>query len=671
MSEDENFHIVLSKRQKKYLISQKKEFNSKNYSTFIRKPKGICEVRKKIRPSIIVPRESKLRKIIDKCEDKSYCKLKNDLIKDEVSINTCPYVEKEKNQRLSLHHIGCNSSCFLDSSILISESNKENSFQGKIASSMENYSIEPSFGKEESLRGTSFRNSYIRHEFLAEEINNVYNNNKPFSAKENLNFRSQMLKERKILSYNPLDSNNISQFMFKEENQKNKKYINTQYIDESIDNKNYSFNELSITNKSIYSSPKKSCRRKKILEGSSLEEVPIPKYIPIPNFDPSMPNTQIKIPFQKDNSLWKSDFGFQSKHSEGKTLRNNYWIFENKQQPKRENINSFQPLNLFSFENQNTKQKDKFSENNYKTDNEEIHNLEKSYSSFFSNNKINSDKFQSSMYVEFPYERRKNYNNSYLENLSIKNYKDKKPYSRNKNEMITSFGLILISFEEKDENKENPYCLIYQRRDTYEYMDLIRGIWNSENRVYELFSKMSTEEIKRIQTHTFEELWNDLWLSSFSCNFHGYYKAKAKFESLKNLIEKISPQQCNDNINPPWGFPKGRKRFSESKIQCAKREFREETGIYNDSIFILSYKPLIEIFKGGNGKMYRTCYYIAYTPKFSNISKVKTPECIRKEAISIESNGAEWLSFNNARLRIDNNKINLLKIVSDLYKFYV
>ena len=30
-------------------------------------------------------------------------------------------------------------------------------------------------------------------------------------------------------------------------------------------------------------------------------------------------------------------------------------------------------------------------------------------------------------------------------------------------------------------------------------------------------------------------------------------------------------------VNPEWGFPKGRKNIKESNIECALREFNEET----------------------------------------------------------------------------------------------
>ena len=49
----------------------------------------------------------------------------------------------------------------------------------------------------------------------------------------------------------------------------------------------------------------------------------------------------------------------------------------------------------------------------------------------------------------------------------------------------------------------------------------------------------------------------------------------------------------------------------ESNMECAIREFREETGYTPDQIRIISDKPWEEVFTGTNGIKYRHVYYIA------------------------------------------------------------
>ena len=63
---------------------------------------------------------------------------------------------------------------------------------------------------------------------------------------------------------------------------------------------------------------------------------------------------------------------------------------------------------------------------------------------------------------------------------------------------------------------------------------------------------------------------------------------------------------------PEWGFPKGRKSKGESDLECAVREFTEETGYSQHDIKILSnIKPIVENIIGTNGISYRHIYFLA------------------------------------------------------------
>ena len=51
----------------------------------------------------------------------------------------------------------------------------------------------------------------------------------------------------------------------------------------------------------------------------------------------------------------------------------------------------------------------------------------------------------------------------------------------------------------------------------------------------------------------------------------------------------------------------------EKNIDCGIREFKEETGLTNDMFHILqNINPLIEVFKGTNGILYKHIYYFRY-----------------------------------------------------------
>ena len=64
---------------------------------------------------------------------------------------------------------------------------------------------------------------------------------------------------------------------------------------------------------------------------------------------------------------------------------------------------------------------------------------------------------------------------------------------------------------------------------------------------------------------------------------------------------------------PEWGFPKGRRDYQEKDIDCAIREFEEETGYSKTHIKIVeNVIPYEEIFFGSNYKAYKHKYYLAY-----------------------------------------------------------
>ena len=79
--------------------------------------------------------------------------------------------------------------------------------------------------------------------------------------------------------------------------------------------------------------------------------------------------------------------------------------------------------------------------------------------------------------------------------------------------------------------------------------------------------------------------------------------------TLKDLIDK-SPTKWEET---EWEFPKGRRNFKEKDLECALREFEEETGILSSKISIIeNVLPFEEIFIGTNHKSYKHKYFLAY-----------------------------------------------------------
>lgn len=228
---------------------------------------------------------------------------------------------------------------------------------------------------------------------------------------------------------------------------------------------------------------------------------------------------------------------------------------------------------------------------------------------------------------------------------------------------ITSYGLIVYSRDTEGKNK----YLIYQRRDTFEYMEFLRGCWTSRKHIPSLFSLMSREERERIRDYTFEELWDDLWVCK-TCRVYreGFARAKKKFESIKQLIPNYLDETDTKTAEPPWGWPKGKKnKNSEDPIGCALREFEEETRIDKNFVKILDEPPYSERFKGSDHKTYATFYYLAYLENQCMPDYIHTPECIRKTMISEEVSNLKWISFEDACMYLNPRRINILRTIED------
>jgi len=127
-----------------------------------------------------------------------------------------------------------------------------------------------------------------------------------------------------------------------------------------------------------------------------------------------------------------------------------------------------------------------------------------------------------------------------------------------------------------------------------------------------MLEEMIPEELERLKTHDFKQLWDLLW-TNHKCRAYttDYLVAKRKFETL-NLDLLLA------DIQPKWqtqeyGIPKGRRNGRESDLMCAMREFEEETGLTAKDYTVDSHpeRVLEETFIGSNGTHYRHVYYLA------------------------------------------------------------
>jgi 8-oxo-dGTP pyrophosphatase MutT (NUDIX family) len=178
---------------------------------------------------------------------------------------------------------------------------------------------------------------------------------------------------------------------------------------------------------------------------------------------------------------------------------------------------------------------------------------------------------------------------------------------------IKSFGIIPF----KRKNNIVRFLLI-QRKDTMGYTDFMRGKYKYPNgsinydRLKILVEEMTSEEKNKILNFSFDELWAELWLDHNAGIFIKEKQYAARSYSSIDIVPIVKaslPSKYQDN---EWGFPKGRKNLNETGLECAIREFKEETGLFDDDFRIIPhFNPVAENFIGSDGIKYTHIYYLA------------------------------------------------------------
>ena len=191
-------------------------------------------------------------------------------------------------------------------------------------------------------------------------------------------------------------------------------------------------------------------------------------------------------------------------------------------------------------------------------------------------------------------------------------------------EPIISLGI--IAFKYTDIEKKNLKFLMIQRRDTLGFVEFMRGKYNLDNisYLYNIYEIMTHGERLRIVNNDFETLWNTLWMNKNNRQYHN--NIKCTYES------------------PEWGFPKGRRNLHEKDIDCAMREFQEESGLTETDYQIINNNILEEIFLGTNNIRYKHIYYLAECNKLENELLVDKNNFIQVSEVS----NIRWFNFQEA-----------------------
>jgi len=193
---------------------------------------------------------------------------------------------------------------------------------------------------------------------------------------------------------------------------------------------------------------------------------------------------------------------------------------------------------------------------------------------------------------------------------------------------ITSYGIVLFR-----PSANGLQYLMIRRKDSFGYIDFLRGKYNQYNfeHLQNIFNEMSVDERTHIKNNNFDTLWKTMWGTVNTSLQHKLEESSSnkKFDALKagilddnsNLItiDTLIDKAATTWPETEWEFPKGRRNFQEKDLDCALREFEEETGLARADIKILeNVLPFEEIFIGSNHRSYKHKYFLAYTDKIND-----------------------------------------------------
>jgi 8-oxo-dGTP pyrophosphatase MutT (NUDIX family) len=189
---------------------------------------------------------------------------------------------------------------------------------------------------------------------------------------------------------------------------------------------------------------------------------------------------------------------------------------------------------------------------------------------------------------------------------------------------ITSYGIIVFKYTDN-----GLQFLMIRRKDTFGYIDFIRGKYVQHNleQLQNMFNEMSLDEKENIRKHNFDYLWKTMWgnINTGAQHKSEEIASSKKFEALKQgliinnqmvTLDVLINNSITSWSETEWEFPKGRRNFQERDIDCALREFEEETGFSRDDVSVIkNILPFEEIFIGSNHKSYKHKYFLGYFNK--------------------------------------------------------
>lgn len=218
---------------------------------------------------------------------------------------------------------------------------------------------------------------------------------------------------------------------------------------------------------------------------------------------------------------------------------------------------------------------------------------------------------------------------------------------------ITSMGI--VTFRVAPTGVE---YLLVQRKDTLGYVDFLRGKYSESNeyQLNNIIREMTRKEIGNIQTREYKDLWYQLW-NKITESYD--LKNEEKYNLIKHKKRHLLIE--SEWEEPEWGFPKGRRNFKERDLECAIREFEEETGYPRHTLdLVKNLNPFEEIFTGSNLKSYKHRYFLAHMKYEDTVNDTLYQKS--------EIGQMRWFSYEEAIQRIRPYNLERIELIRDIHQ---
>lgn len=233
---------------------------------------------------------------------------------------------------------------------------------------------------------------------------------------------------------------------------------------------------------------------------------------------------------------------------------------------------------------------------------------------------------------------------------------------------VTSYGILAFKRFIED-GKEQVKFLLVQRKDSIGYIDFVRGKYDNRIKKEDIYrillGEMTLNEKKRLLENSFDEIWDSLWINKKSRVYNNDYDlSKKKLQSIdyKSMLrDSLSETKW---VKSEFSIPKGRRNNSEQFIDCAIREFSEESGFKKNDIKHIYPEKIEEVFFGSNGLAYRHVYYLA------EVTRDDIPEIDHTNVLQAgEIKYVNWFTYKEAMNSFRNYDTTKRGIIHKVNKF--